>query len=260
MAKTALIAVGDLHVNSTVALCTPSMQLDDGGTYRASNTQRALWSAWLDFWQEIADLKVDRRILVINGDLGELDTKRRSSQLITLNKASVLSMVIDVLEPALVLVDSIIVVRGTMAHTGKSGWLEEALADDLDNTIPSKTAASWWHFRGKIENVRFDISHHAQMGGLPWTSKNAANKIATIIEYRYAVKMKQPIPHVALRSHNHKRSDSGDNSECLAVCLPCWSSMTEFGHRIGRENDVPHIGGDVFICQNGEFQRTPLKY
>jgi len=258
--KTAVIAVGDLHVNSTVAISKPVVNLDDGGTYRASKSQRALWYSWLDFWQSVEELDVDRRVLVLKGDIGELDAKRRSTQLITINKATVLSMVIDVLEPALMLADRIIVIRGTMAHTGKSGWLEETLADDLDNVIHNEHSASWWHFRGTVEGVRFDISHHAQMGGLPWTEKNAANKIASIIEHRYAVKMKQPIPHIALRSHNHKRSDSGDNSECLAVCLPCWSSTTEFGYRIGRENDLPDIGGDVYICENGEYQRTAYKY
>ena len=262
MGKTSAIIVSDLHVNSTVGLSLPSVNLDEGGTYRASPTQRALWKAWLDMWDTIAkrELFEGRKVLFINGDIGELDTKRRSAQLITLNKAVVLRMVLDVLQPALDVVDSVVVIRGTMAHTGKSGWLEEAVADDLDNAIHDKDSASWWHFRGVTEGVRFDIAHHATMGRLPWTEKNAGNKIAAIIVNRYMVDMKQKPPDIAVRSHNHRYSDSGGNFETFAVCSPCWSGATEFVYRIGQENSVPSIGGLVFVCEDGKYDYYPQFY
>lgn len=259
MPKTAIIAVGDLHVNSTVALCPPSVNLDDGGTYRSSKKQRALWEAWLDFWGEMGRLDVDRRIVVLNGDLGELDTKRRSYQIVTPNKATILNMAIDTLLPALDVADGVIVLRGTLAHIGKSAWLEEAIANDIDNTIHDNGTASFWHFRGEFDGVRFDIAHHASMGRLPWTEKNAGNKVAAVIEARYH-EMKAPLPHLALRSHNHRRSDSGRNYQTRAVCMPCWSSHTEFAHRIGQENSIAEIGGDVFICDDGAYKWIDYRY
>lgn len=258
MTKTIVIAVGDLHVNSTVALCKPSINLDDDGTYRASNNQRKIWDAWLDFCNEVKAIDADKRILVLNGDIGELDTKRRSVQLITLNKATVLRMVIDTIEPMLSIIDDVIVVRGTMAHVGKSSWLEESIADDI-GAISNGNAKSHWHFRGMFENVRFDIAHHASMGNLPWTEKAAAIKIAKIIMDRYN-EMKSPIPHVALRSHNHRRSDSGRNYECRAVCLPCWQLHTEYISRIGHENSIADIGGDIFVCEDGSYKWIDYRY
>lgn len=253
-ARTAVIAVSDMHINSTVALLKPTVNLDDGGTYHASRTQRAMWESWLDFWDEAGKLPAKRKIGVFNGDIGELDTKRRSSQLVTLNKATIQSMVLDVLEPALDVLDAVYVIRGTMAHTGKNGWLEEAIANDITINMPGKTTASWWHLRAKADGVRFDVSHHANMGGLPWTEKNAGNKIASIIVWRYLVNMKQPAPQVTLRSHNHRYADSGGNFETFAVCLPSWSILTEFAYRTGKENDVSSIGGVWFICENSKYQ------
>jgi len=119
--RVALIVTSDHHINSTVALCTPVINLDDGGTYHASRTQRELYNCWLDFWQQAKELTTGyKRVGVFNGDLGELDTKKRSIQLVTLNKATIQRMVIDTIEPALAILDSVFVMRGTAAHTGKS--------------------------------------------------------------------------------------------------------------------------------------------
>jgi hypothetical protein len=263
MARTAVIVVSDLHVNSKVALCTPTVNLDEGGTYRASRTQRALWDAWLDFWKTMNEYDC-RKVLFLNGDVGELDTKRRSAQLITPNKATILEMVSNVLEPAVDNVDSVVVLKGTSAHSGKSAWLETAVANDLDHALHGPEEASWWHFRGKIEGVPFDVCHHSTMGYRPWTEKNAANSIASVMIYRYT-QMESPIPRFAFRAHNHRRSDSGRNFQTRnyklrVICGPSWSSKTEFAYRKGHENDVSDIGGDVVICGDGEPEWIDHRY
>ena len=254
---TSVIGVGDLHTNATISLAPPSIQLDDGGTYRSSRPQRWLWECWLDFWQQAGKLP-GRRVGVFNGDLGELDTKRRSNQIITANKATIQRMAITVLEPALDVLDAVYVLRGTLAHSGKSSWLEEALANDITINIPSPTAASWWHLRAMASGVRFDISHHASMGSLPWSERYAALKVATITRMRY-FEMGQRPPNVIIRSHNHRYADSGNNyDDTYAFCLPCWSLLTEYAYRIGKENSIPDIGGMTFICDDGKF--TNKKY
>ena len=259
MTKSLIIAVGDTHINSSIGLCLPSFNLDDGGTYKASKKQRALWEAWLDFWQTMSKIEADRKILFLNGDVGELDINRRTTQLITVNKANVLSLIVETLAPALDVVDDIYVIRGTIAHVGKSAWIEEALADDL-GAIPNGDAKSHWHFRGVCEGVKLDITHHAAMGRLPWTEKNAANKIASIVIYRYLHDMKQPIPDIVFRSHNHRYSDSGGNYDTFAVCLPCWQLKTEYVFRLGQENTLPDIGGVYAICEDGKYTYDKILY
>lgn len=243
---TNLICISDLHINSTVALAPPSVNLDDGGTYHASRGQRWLWECWLDFIEKVKALD-GRKVLLINGDMGELDTKRRSNQLITVNKATIIQIVLDTLEPITSAVDSLIVIRGTMAHTGKSQWLEESIARQYDHAIHDKACdnGSWYNFRGKIGGDKIDAAHHAPMGSLPWTGPNAANKLAALASWAYAVEYKQPLPDYLYRSHNHRYADSGDNFECKAIFLPCWSLITEYGYRTAHELSLAHIGGTI---------------
>src|SRR3990172_2246223 len=104
--------VSDLHSNSTISVCPPVVNLDDGGTYHASRGQRWLWDSWINMWDTIQrDYPDERKVLVINGDIGELDTKRRSYQLISGNKATILEIVRRSIEPAVELADSVYIIR-----------------------------------------------------------------------------------------------------------------------------------------------------
>lgn len=260
--KTVVVGVSDLHINSRVALSTPNVSLDDGGTYRASRGQRWLWECWLDFWQRIGQVYDDwTKIVIFNGDMGELDLKRRSYQLITPNKADIISMAIDTIMPAIDIADRVYVIRGTPAHEGKSAWLEEIIARDIDNAVKqSKKVASWYQVRGKIGKKSFDIAHHVSMGGLPWNKGNAAMRLASRTDWAYQVKMKQPSPTFTLRSHNHTWADSGQNFDTYAICLPGWSLATEFAYRIGKENELADIGGLVIEIENGHWTERRHKY
>jgi len=260
--KTALIVTSDHHINCAVALCTPTINLDDGGTHHASRTQREFWDYWRDFWIRTNELTAGyRRVGVFNGDIGELDTKKRSIQLITLNKATILRMVIDTLEPALANLDAAFFMRGTAAHTGKSSWLEEAIANDIDITVrESEGAASWWHYRGLADRVRVDLAHHAPLGSNPTTKYNGANALAWKAIWYYLVEHKQPAPHLIIRSHNHTKADSADNFECRALFTPCWTALTEHGYRIGFENAKPDIGGYVILCDGEDYQVKKINY
>lgn len=252
MTQTTLVIAADLHINSTVGLCKPVVNLDDGGTYHASRSQCWLWECWLDFTAQ-AEAAPGRKVLILNGDLGDLDTKRRSYQLVSPNKATVLSLLIDTLEPLLSVADAVYIVRGTLAHTGKSAWLEEAIGKDIDTAVKNGEQYSWYHIRGAVEGVRLDISHHTSMGGLPWTEKHAAMKLAEKVVWRYMIDMKQPPPDLAVRSHNHRKSDSFDNYETRGITTSAFQLLTEYAYRTGRENDLADVGGMLIPCENGKY-------
>ena len=260
MAKTLLVVSSDHHINSTVALCPPIVNLDDGGTYRASRAQRWLWDCWLNAWAKIKRMQYDRLVVVLNGDLGELDTKRRSNQIITPNKSTVLTMALDVLEPMLELSPDIYVIRGTQAHEGKSAWLEEAIAQDLDGVKRDTNNASWWHLTGKINGTTVDIAHHVSMGSMPWTAPNSANKLAALLQWHYAVERRIAPPDLAVRSHNHRYADSGNNFSTRAYLTPCWSLLTEYGYRAGFENYRAHIGLLAFELDGADHKLHKITY
>jgi len=257
--KTAVVVVGDTHIGSTVGLCLPVANLDDGGTYSASQGQRWLWRSWLDFWTFTTGITQGcKRVLVLNGDIVEKDNKRRTHQIITRNDATLLRIAVSTLKPALEWADAIYVVRGTEAHTGKSAEMEEALAYDIGAEKDGELH-SHWHLRAVAGGVRMDIAHHATMGGMPWTERNAAIKLAAITWHRY-MEMGKPLPHVVVRNHVHRYADSGGNYETFAVMAPAWSLATSYLYRIGKENDLATIGGLIFICENGQYQMLKKIY
>jgi len=253
--KTAVIVVSDLHVNGTVAVLPPRVELDDGGSYSASPFQIALWKAWLSFWETAQEMaKGCQSVAVFNGDLVELDDKRRTNQVVSRNQADIMRMVGKVLEPA-EWCDKWAIVRGTEAHTGKSAAFEEAIAQDYDHVIPfSDKIKSWWLFQAEISGIKFDISHHGTMGSLPWTEKNAANKLAHLTREYYINQDEKP-PDVVIRSHQHRYADSGGNYDTFAVFTPGWKGAGAFEHRIGAGQKLADIGGCIWIIENGKILR-----
>ena len=248
--------IADTHINSTLGVLKPRVHLDDGGSYHASPLQKELWAAFNVYCEQVDKLPKPL-ITVHGGDLGELDTKKRSNQIVSANKATIQAMIIDTLEPLINISDHVIFIRGTLAHTGKSSWLEEAIAKDIDISIPSTDTQSHYHFRATIDGVRCDFTHHAPMGRKPWTEKKAAIDIGEVILNRYKVDMDDLPPNIVGRSHNHRYADSGNNfwrNDMFVLCTRCWQGKTEYVHRLGKENDVPDIGGHAFIIDNGEYQ------
>ena len=154
---TALVAiVGDIHSNSTVAVCPPRVQLDDGGEYVASQPQRWIWRQWLLFWGEVFERRaaLDCPIyIILNGELAD-DNYHPTTQLITRNPADQMALARRVLEPVTARLgdgDRLFVLRGTEAHSGPSGAMDEALAVDLGATGQDTDGpASWWQLRAEI--------------------------------------------------------------------------------------------------------------
>lgn len=257
---THLIEVGDSHINSTVGLCAPGINLDDGGTYHLNRTQQWLWRCWIEFWQECAQLP-GRKIVCFKGDLGELDTKRRSVQIITANKAVIVKLAQRTIEPAVECADQMIFIRGTQAHEGKGAWLEELIADDYDHTLRDKDTgrASWYHIRPTIEDVRWDISHHANLSGIPWSRGNSANNLAHRIVWLYMVDMGQPPPDIASRAHNHRLATS-NGFPTLVSFGNAWTAATEYAYRSGYENTIADIGGIVWTLEDGSYDRRVISF
>lgn len=250
-----------MHINSSVAVCPPVVNLDEG-SYHHSRVQHWLWTCWLDFIAEAKALTDGyKRVVIFDGDLSELDTLKRSIQLTTLNKATILTLIQETIAPLVDIADACYFIRGTAAHVGKSAWSEEATAKDTDGAIPEGNGkSSWWHYRGIASGVKLDVAHHANMGSVPWSKRNSANNMAAKIMYSYLVEMNQPAPDLALRAHNHTRATSGRNYRCQVDYLPAWTVKTEYAYRVGYENSISDIGGMVYLCENGSFREHEIMF
>jgi len=256
---TILAVVGDLHINSTVGLLTPTINLDDGGTYTVSDEQRTIWNNWLSFWKEVSAVAKKHKAnvwTVLNGDMVDVFVKHETVQIITRNDADVFGMALDTIMPAVDVSDKVFVIRGTSAHGRSGGVIEEKVAEDI-NAVKDGDKHSWWEMLLECDRVLFDITHHGRLGGMAWTKANSLNKLVgeLIIAYRDSKKR----PDVAIRSHMHQYARSDDSLDMAAYALPAWQLKTEFVHRLAKVGTAD-IGGMYFICDKGQYTPVVKRY
>ena len=256
------VVVSDTHINSTVGLLAPRVNLDDGGQYKSSKSQKWINNNFLSFCK---DVEVEKRrlgaptVVIFNGDIAD-DNTHKTTQIITHNKADILRMTVDTLMPLVELADHIIVTRGTEAHVGPSASMDEMFAEDISASKSAENIYSWWEFRGKLGGVTFDVAHHpGTFSGMPHAAHGPAGRVASIVEHDYAISGKRP-PDIAIRSHNHIFSDSGLTYETRAFITLPWQLTTSYGHRKGFSGRVMPIGGMYFICDNGEYNVHVRKF
>jgi hypothetical protein len=253
-----LAIVSDVHCGSTLAMVPPEgVRLDDGGTYRPSKVQSALWKNWEDFWSRVGEQRRKAKAtlyILWNGDLFEGD-HHRTTQIISSNQETsdyLIDRVYSV--PKALRPKHQFVVRGTEAHVGASGATEEAFAHRIRATQDEEADTwSWWHFKGEINGVLITAQHHGKFGRLPWTGQNALNQQAAHIFHEYA-KRKERWPDLVLRSHMHRWGDSYKAQPVRLIQTPAWQMKTAFAHKVA-PNSPPDIGGIVVQIEvDGSFQ------
>jgi hypothetical protein len=258
---TSCLFVADTHIGSSVALCKPGANLDDGGTYQLSKGQRWLWRNWETLLAKVEQTDCDELYTFLNGDLAEMDAKGRSYQLITPNTANIKALAADIFDPLAKMSAGLFVLRGTMAHAGKSAEAEETIARDLGAVqCPETGASSWWGLRWQVEGVRFDIAHHppGSGGGRPMNSQSMIDRLASDTLFNYA-NAREPLPHLVIRAHIHQHKDSRDAFAVRAVTLPAWTLATEYVHRIA-PHALADIGAVLVHCSAGHYEVEPVRF
>lgn len=242
-----VVICGDTHTGSTFGLCAPGVVLDGGNEYLLSPIQKRLYEKWEELWGKIDEIKkaMDAEVVTIfNGDM--IDNNRHAtSERISGNPADLLRAAYETLSVAAVVSDSTIMVRGTEAHTGVSGNLEETLAHELGCRRWPNGNYSGYQAMLTVGGVRIFAQHHPGTASrLPWTRGSAANRLAAKVENNFA-ELGLPPPHLAFFGHNHNPEDSFDNHRCRAIILPSWKLTDAYGHRFG--GDWLPIGGAYTI-------------
>lgn len=264
MTDITIAGIADLHLASTVSLCTPTVNLDDGGTYHASAAQLYLYRCWNSYLDQIEKRRCGDVIGVSNGDLGEGDYKQRSTQVITRNKSTITSLAANILDPLVKLsTGGFFVIRGTGAHVGPSAELEEEIAQDIGAiACPETNTASWWVLPLTIEGVRLLIYHHPGTNGAgrPMNKFSGIDRLASDIVFTYANDLRQEPPDIVMCAHIHEFRSSYDHFRTEAITLPCFSFKTEYIYRIGKAAANNRIGGVLIHCNAGEYEIEPILY
>jgi hypothetical protein len=257
-----LAGISDIHSGSTVAICPPRFNLDEG-TYTANKWQIWLWRRWLDYWDYVKVARGRGRkqkslYVAILGEIGEGDHHGSLQNFVPKNVALQKRLAIEVLKPMFDLnPDYIFVFRGTEAHSGKSGQFDEMIAEDIGaEQHPVTEQYAWSQGLVEIDGVLFDLAHHGKTGNLKWTKLNGAYQYASTLSYHYLEryeKFKERVPDIALRGHKHTYVDTYKNARVRLIGLSGWKAADNFLHRIAK-GDYPKYGGVVVDCNDGKYE------
>tara|TARA_A100001515_G_scaffold119151_1_gene101641 strand:+ start:173 stop:925 length:753 start_codon:yes stop_codon:yes gene_type:complete len=211
--------------------------------YMPNKGQEWLWNNWEEAWAKIKSLKRKHRRaklhLVLNGDLTDGD-HHRTTQIATGHEGVHVHCAMEVLRVPLALKpDSIHILRGTPAHVGRAGGMEEGLAKALKGQgwkvveDPDTGNASSYHRLIKFGGLTFDVKHHGRMGRRAHTKGPYIRWYAQDIFFNYLMDGEEA-PDLAIRSHFHQFADSGKihKIKTRAVALPAWQLATEYVHRV----------------------------
>ena len=247
--------VSDMHIGSTLGLCPPKTNLDDGGTYSYSPFQKTVWKYWLDFWTRFTRLD-GTKYVVLNGDT--LD--RELGQCVSTNEADMLKLVMAATEPARQQGATVFQVRGTGFHVGPAAFAEEQFATLINaEPCPDTGAHSWWHLRMAIQKVRLDITHHVNIGGLPWTTINPLIRLIYEIQLDNA-RSGLPLPNLVTRGHVHQYVDTKDIHPTTRVwTTPAWQLKTSYGFR-RVPNKPTEFGGSIISIDAGQATVEQIIY
>ena len=235
---------GDMHCGSTVGLCPPEgIELDDGGLYMPNTGQEWLWNNWEEAWAKVGSTMLHNRgaklHIVCNGDATDGD-HHRTTQIATGHEGVHVNCAIESLRVPLALKpDSIHIIRGTSAHVGRAGGLEEGMANALKSQgwkvveDPDTGTASSYQRMIKIGGLLIHIKPHGRMGRRAHTKGPYMRWYAQDIFFNYLMDGDEA-PDIAIRSHFHQFADSGKihKVKTRAVALPAWQLATEYVHRV----------------------------
>lgn len=260
----------DLHCGSTIGLCPPDgVELDDGGIYQPSEAQRWLWERWRAGWDHVAQIvkreKAEFNFLV-NGDATDGNHHGTTQILSPAEGAHIKAAVESLRTPLAMKPKRIWIIRGTEAHVGKGGGLEEGMAvamnregAPIQKDPNTGTWSSWYRqlgFYGKM----LDFTHHGRMGQRAHT-RSSYNRLYAFDVWAERAMAGERAPDLAVRSHFHTYEDSGpphpSKPITRVVQMPAFQLMTAFGWRKVAESlaDIGLIA--IIIRPNGEIEISP---
>lgn len=258
----------DLHCGSAVALCPPTVVLDDGQMVHASEEQMWLWENWLDYWGRTFDLAGDRPVVaILAGDACEgihhnnvqlMSTRVDDHEYIAMQcyyaEMPDGKRIVDKLQ-------ALYVIRGTESHASPGAQSEERLARALGAVPESDSRHTFYRLRRSIAGVRFDVAHHRGGSHRPWTRGNPMRiHVRRVIDAYFEADMEPP--HIVARAHTHQFEETNEtvSRRVKGLGLPAWQLATGYIHRIDPDHLLADIGGWLVECEDGEYKVHRVEY
>jgi len=253
------IHIDSLHVGHKSGMYYNGRNFD----YKPNPANRWLWKVWNMFWEEVEQLiekhNPSHVHLSMLGEAGDIDYKMRSNEFWTKDYDVVKDNAIEVLERPMKLVDGAHFFRGTDAHVGSGGTLDELIASEYESAIPTEDG-KFAHLRAEYElgGVLFDVQHKGKNRS-KWGDTNliTALREEIILDRTHN---KRPVPDVITRGHFHWLGATDINVSPLVVQVPSFQLPYKYIHDIDAVGRTPIVGGVVFIIKNRKVTYEPITY
>jgi len=243
-----IIAIGDLHVGSSVGLLPPNFTDSQGLTVPQTPAQQYLWGCWVDFCTRATKRPVDA--VVVNGDV--IDGRQPAAGGAGLSLRYLPDQVSAAVETLRVLRSRTgsapwYFTAGTTYHVGENGTYEEAVAERI--------GARPYHSIGvgrlvrevlwlDVDGVLLEFAHH--IGGasgfyrltpldreMQWSALSGKDPSRGV-----------PRADLIVRSHIHTFM-AAEHASKQGLVLPCWQLQTSYARRRSVHRMHPDIGGVV---------------
>lgn len=247
-----VVVVSDIHAGCQTGLypCDRKLKLDEGGVYSPSPFQRKLWHHWIEFWNDFIPSILEKQdyAVVFNGDA--LDGVHHGSVTqVTHNLNDQIKIAYNILKPV---VDkakgNYYHIRGTEAHSGKSGQYEELLATML-NAVPTQRGQ---YARNELwlkvgDGVIHFLHHIGTTSSVSYESTALMKELSEC--FVEAARWNRKPPSLIVRSHRHRFCEVAIPSKygkVRCIVTPAWQGKTPFVWKVaGARLSTPMVGGIV---------------
>jgi len=263
-----VIVVSDIHAGCKLGLChDEGVPLDDGGYYKPSRLQKQVYQWWLEFWNDWVPMVTHGEPwdFVFNGDAID-GVHHGSTTQISHNVQDQVDLACKLLDPWVAACrqsgGEYYHIRGTEAHVGKSGNLEEQLAKRLDAKANSEGQRARWELWKKVgtDGLAHFLHHIGTTASAAHESSAVNAELSSL--YNEAGRWRNTPPDVVCRSHRHRCIEvrlPNRRGFATSVVTPAWQLKTPFTWKIaGARISMPQIGG-ILIRQGDNDIYTRCK-
>jgi len=254
LGKTALIVANDTHCGGTTGLLPPhGVTTDDGNVLLPNVPQEWIWERWDEAARQADKLTqhCERRHIILNGDL--IDGWHHGTwQVLSANPTIQRRVAKESLSPLTSLRhDKLFIVRGTPAHVGEQGHVEEDLAELLGaERCPETNAYSRWRLEFTCRGTKVLVYHHGKSGMGPRTQQAAFERLAWDLRMDYDKNGLTP-PDLVFVAHRHIWGESPRFSCPTRVFMsPGWQWATQYVHKNIHGAGVLQVGMWVAILDD----------
>jgi len=243
--KTIIALPADLHCGSAFGLMPPSWVTVEGQVVEQSETQRLLWSHWIETWKKIGESRDGGRLVIIHMGDGTEGIHHGIVDIASARVDEHARMNVESMRKGMEiaefdrLTDKLYYIVGSIAHVRNGAQSEEEAARKLESD-PFREAGeggryTWPKLEIKMYGKLLWFMHQGAGINQRWWMKGNLVHDAMKHVYFSRLDMGLEIPDLVVMAHRHVPTDRtypGERKDVRGLILPSMKGIDEYANRI----------------------------